>query len=234
MTLSNIPRVAVGATVAGVAAIAIGVGALAAEGRLQSATAASPAANSEKAKTEAVCNRFLAHLAANLGKSQSEVATAIGKSASQTIDDAVTAGDLTKAQADRLKAKLAGGSVCSGRLAGFFGFNHPKAHSELPAVLEAAAKSLHLTTAQLKADLTSGQTLHQIADSEGISEAQFRAALITNLTPALDQAVSQGKLTRSQETEILQRLQSGPIPFWDASMKRHRIPSTTPSPTPTI
>lgn len=233
MTLSNIPRVAVGATVAGVAAIAIGVGALAAEGRLQPSGASSPAASSERAKAEAYCNKFLSHLAGNLGKSQSEVTTAIGKAVTQTIDDAVSAGDLTKSQADRLKAKLASGPVCSGRFAGAFGFRE-KGRAELPAVLEAAAKSLNLTTAELKADLANGQTLHQIADSKGITEAQFRAALIKNLTPVLDQAVSQGKLTKTQETEILQRLQTGPIPFWDASMKRHRVPSATPSPTPGV
>jgi len=95
MTLSNIPRVAVGATVAGVAAIAIGVGAFAAESRLQSAAAGTPSASSEKSKAEAYCNKFLSHLAGNLGKSQSEVATAIGKSVSQTIDDAVAAVSYT-------------------------------------------------------------------------------------------------------------------------------------------
>lgn len=233
MTFSSIPRVAVGATVAGVAAIAIGVGGFAAESRLQPAAAATPSASSEKSKAEAYCNKFLSHLAGNLGKSQSEVATAIGKSVSQTIDEAVTAGDLTKSQADRLKAKLAAGPVCSGRFAGAFGFRE-KGPSELPAVLDAAARSLNITTAQLKEDMAGGQTLHQIATSRGMSEAQFRAALITNLTPVLDQAVSQGKLTRAQETEILQRLQSGPIPFWDATLKRHRVPGTpaTPSPTP--
>ena len=232
MSLSNIPRVAVGATVAGAAAIAIGVGAFAAEGRLQSNAAASPTPSSQRAKADAYCGRFLSHLAGNLGKSQSEVTAAVGKAVSQTIDDAVSAGDLTKAQADQLKAKLANGSACQGPWSGRFGFRH-KAGSELPAVLDAAAKSLNLTTAELKADLANGQTLHQIATSRGITEAQFRAALIRNLTPVLDQAVTQGKLTKTQETEILQRLQTGPIPFWDASMKRHREPGATASPAPT-
>jgi uncharacterized protein YidB (DUF937 family) len=233
MAFSRIPRLAVGATVAGVAAIAIGVGALAAEGRFQPAAVSSPAASSDKAKAEAYCNKFLSHLATNLGKSQTEVTGAIGKAVTQTIDDAVASGDLTKAQADRLKAKLASGPVCRGRFGGAFGFRE-KGRAELPAVLDAAAKSLNLTTAELKADLAKGETLHQIADSKGITEAQFRAALITNLTPVLDQAVTQGKLTKTQETEILQRLQTGPIPFWDASMKRHRVPSATPSPTPGV
>ncbi len=182
MALSNIPRVAVGATIAGMAAIAIGVGAFAAEGRLQLNTAASPSASGGKAKAEAYCNQFLSHLAGNLGKSQSEVATAVGKAVTQTIDDAVSSGGLTKAQADRLKAKLAGGPVCSGRFAGSFG-HREKGRAELSAVLDAAAKSLNITTAELKADLASGKTLHQIADSKGISEAQFRASLIHEPDP---------------------------------------------------
>src|SRR3989442_13306434 len=130
MNFSRIPRVAAGVTVAGVAAGTIGGGAFAASGRLQPASA--PAATTEKAKAEAYCNKFLSHLAGNLGKSQPEVATAVGKAVTQTIDDAVTSGDLTKAQADRLKAKLASGPVCSGRLAGSFGF-HEKGRAELPA-----------------------------------------------------------------------------------------------------
>jgi uncharacterized protein YidB (DUF937 family) len=99
-------------------------------------------------------------------------------------------------------------------------------------VLDAAAKSLNMTTADLKTAMANGHTLHQIADSKGITEAQFRAALIKNLTPVLDQAVSQGKLTKTQETEILQHLQTGPIPFWDATKRHHRVPSTASSPTP--
>jgi uncharacterized protein YidB (DUF937 family) len=229
MTFSKIPRVAAGVTVAGVAAVAIGVGAFAAEGRFQP-TVASTAAPTTAKKADEYCNRFLSHLAGNLGKSQSEVATAVGKAVTQTIDDAVTAGDLTKAQADRLKTKLAAGPACNAGFAGSFGYR-AKASGGFPAVLDAAAKSLNLTTAQLKADLAKGQTLHQLADSKGISEAQFRSALIKNLTPLLDQAVSQGKLTKTQETEVLQHLQTGPIPFWDSALKHgQRTPSPAASP----
>lgn len=228
MTFSRIPRVAAGVTVAGVAAVAIGVGAFAAEGRLQP-TVASTAAPTSAKKADEYCNRFLSHLAGNLGKTQSEVATAVGKAVTQTIDDAVSAGDLTKAQADRLKAKLAAGPACSAGFAGSLGYR-AKARGELPAVLDAAAKSLNLTTAELKADLAKGQTLHQLADSKGISETQFRSALIKNLTPVLDQAVGQGKLTKTQETGVLQHLQTGPIPFWDSALKHHRTPSPPASP----
>jgi polyhydroxyalkanoate synthesis regulator phasin len=228
MTFSKIPRVAVGVTAAGIAAVAIGVGAFAAEGRFQP-TVASTAAPTTARKADEYCNRFLSHLAGNLGKSQSEVATAVGKAVTQTIDDAVASGDLTKTQADRVKAKLATGPACNAGFGGSFGYR-AKGRAELPAVLDAAAKSLNLTTAELKADLAKGQTLHQIADSKSITQAQFRAALIKNLTPVLDQAVSQGKLTKTQETEVLQHLQTGAIPFWDSTLKHHRTPSPAASP----
>lgn len=233
MTFSKIPRVAAGVTVAGVAAVTIGVGAFAAGGgRLQLTAANRPVATTEQGKAADYCNRFLSHLAGNLGKTQSEVITAVGKAVAQTIDEAVSAGDLTKAQADRLKARLASGPVCSGRFASSFRFR-AKAPHELGAVLDAAATSLGLTTAELKADMAAGETLHQMADSRGISEAQFRAALIKNLTPLLDRAVSRGKLTETQEAEILQHLQTGPIPFWDAALNRHQVPSrTTPESSP--
>lgn len=230
MTFSKIPRVAAGVTVAGVAAVAIGVGAFAAESRLQP-TVASPAAATAKTKAEEYCNKFLSHLAGNLGKTQSEVATAFGKAATQTIDDAVTSGDLTSAQAARLKAKLASGPACSYQFTGSFG-HHARGTAERGAVLDAAAKSLGITTAELRADMAKGQTLHQLATSKGLSEAQFRSALIKSLTPILDQAVSQGKLTATQEKDVLQHLQTGPIPFWDTTLNRHKVPSSASSATP--
>lgn len=228
MIFSKIPRVAAGVTVAGVAAVAIGVGAFAAESRLQP-TVASPAATTAKTKAEEYCNKFLSHLAGNLGKTQAEVAAAFGRSATQTIDDAVTSGDLTSAQAARLKAKLASGPACSGQFTASF-THRAKGTAERGAVLDAAAKSLGITTAELKADMAKGQSLHQIATSKGISEAQFRAALIKNLTALLDQAVSQGKMTTTQEKDVLQHLQTGPIPFWDTTLKRHKVPSPAASP----
>jgi hypothetical protein len=52
-----------------------------------------------------------------------------------------------------------------------------------------------------------------------ITEAQFRTQLIAKLTPVLDGAVTNKKLTSAQEQAIIKRLQTAPIPFWSKPMR---------------
>jgi hypothetical protein len=92
----------------------------------------------------------------------------------------------------------------------------------MPQLLTAAAAALGISETQLKADLASGKTLSQIAAAKTppVTEAQFRTNLIAQLKPLLDAAVKNNKLTAAQEQAILQRLQTAPIPYWNAPMKR--------------
>jgi len=98
--------------------------------------------------------------------------------------------------------------------------------------LAAAATALGITQTQLTTDLKSGQSLAQVAAAQHVSEADFRTKLIAGLKPALDQAVSQKKITSAQETLILQRLQTGALPLWSLPARKPRAtaPATTPSP----
>ena len=59
-------------------------------------------------------------------------------------------------------------------------------------------------------------TLAQIAAAQkpAVTEAQFRSRVIAKLTPVLDAAVTNKKLTAAQEQAIIKRLQTGPIPLW--------------------
>jgi len=223
------PQVVIGAAAAGGAALLIGIGsvlAFTAGSRNQTPVAASSPAAGSKA---AYCDKFVGHLAKDLGKSDSDVRNAIKKAANETLDDAVKAGDLTKDQADRLRNQLGSESLCSGRLAGV-GRRRGGEGLSKGTYRDAAAKALGISSSELQDDLRKGQTLHQIADSRGISESQFRAALIRNLTPTLDQAVKDGKLTKDQETRILQRLQNSPLPLWDRAEKGRQRPQPSPSP----
>ncbi len=225
MVLNRVPRVVVGAAaaVAAVLLIGIGIGALAAGSSVQPT-----AANTPGAKAQAYCDRFIGHLAGDLGKSESDVRNAIKKAAGETIDDVVKAGEITKERGDRLRDRLNRGPVCSGLLGG-----HGRPHKGgIPQLMQtyrdAAAGALGISPGELQADLAKGMTLHQVADTKGINEAQFRAALIRNLQPALDAAVRDGKLTSDQEKEILQHLQSRPLPLWDHAFKR-RLPTRSPT-----
>jgi hypothetical protein len=172
------------------------------------------AANTTASK---VCGDFMTHFAGDLGVSQDKLDAAFQKALGETLADEVGNKDLTQAQADTIKQKLAGKAPCA--LAAGLGKGHQKGLGAqyTQALMTAAASALGITTDQLKADLKSGMTLSQIAAAQKppVTQDQFRARLIANLKPLLDQAVTDKKLTGDQEQKILQRLQTGPIPFWD-------------------
>jgi hypothetical protein len=187
---------------------------------------AATASVSQQANASAVCNAFIAHLSSDLGKSQAQVNAAIQKAIGETLADEVKNKDITQAQADTIKQKLAGTQTpCA--LAGNLGKKPaPGAGASTGAYMQqlvsAAASALRITDAQLKTDLAGGMTLSQIAAAQKppVTEAQFRTNLIAKLKPLLDTAVTNKKLTAAQEQTILQRLQTGPIPFWSTPMRR--------------
>ena len=196
------------------------------------------AAISQKAGASAVCNDFLSHLSSDLGKSQSQVNAAVQKAIGETLADEVKNNDLTPAQADAIKQKLASQPPCT--LAGNLGkpAAAPGAGATIGAytqqLIRAAASALGITDAQLKTDLAGGMSLSQIAAAQNppVTEAQFRTRLIAKLTPLLDTAVTNKKLTSAQEQMILQRLQTGPIPFWSKPLRPVK-PATPASPATT-
>jgi len=84
--------------------------------------------------------------------------------------------------------------------------------------LDAAASALKTTTTELKQDIAKGMTLHQIADSKGVTEDQFKASVKASLTQKLDQAVPNGKVTKDQEAKILARADQAISMLWDRSL----------------
>ena len=190
---------------------------------------------SQNTGASAVCNDFLSHLSSDLGKSQAQVNAAVQKAIGETLADEVKNKDLTQAQADAIKQKLTSQPPCA--LAGNLG----KAPAPRPSgagigaytqqLISAAASALGITDAQLKADLASGMTLSQIAAAQNppVTEAQFRTRLIAKLTPLLDTAVTNKKLTSAQEQMILKQVQTGPIPFWNTPMRKPK-PAAPASP----
>lgn len=74
--------------------------------------------------------------------------------------------------------------------------------------LTAAAGYLGLSASQLQSDLAGGQTLAQIAKSQGKTLDGLVAAMAAQLKKTLDTAVSQGVLTRAQADELASRLEA--------------------------
>jgi hypothetical protein len=197
------------------------------------APSASTASLDKQART-AVCNDFVSHFSADLGKSQSAVSAAFQKAIGETLADQVKNGKLTQAQADKIKQRLAGQAPCA--IAGNLKAPGAGLGAYRPALLTAAASALGITDQTLKTDLAQGMTLAQIAAAQkpALTEADFRSRLIAKLTPALDAAVANKQLTADQEAKIIKHLQTGPIPFWNKPMHAGKAPrpaaATTPNP----
>jgi hypothetical protein len=196
----------------------------------QTTGAAAATVSQPSTKVSTLCTDFMAHFASALNTGQSNVDAAFQKAVGETLADEVNNGTLTQAQADKIKAQLAGKAPCT--IAG--GLKAPAASANLgvykQALLTAASASLGISDATLKADLRQGMTLSQIAAAQkpAVTEAQFRSRLIANLTPLLDTAVTDKKLTVTQEQAILKRLQTGPIPLW-SKPTRAANPTATPT-----
>lgn len=180
----------------------------------------------------ALCTSFMKHFAVELGKSQAEINAAFQKAVADTLADEVKSGQITQAQADAIKGKLAGQTPCAlPSTIGRTGGDKAVLGVVMQQYLAAAASALGLTQTQLQTDLKSGQSLSQIATTQHVSEADFRTKLIAGLKPALDAAVADKKISAAQEQSILNRLQTGQLPLWNAPVKRTR-PGASPKPSP--
>src|SRR5213075_2429827 len=149
-----------------------------------------------------VCSDFMAHFAVEIGKTQAEINAAFQRAIADTLADEVKAGRLTQAQADTIKQRLANRTPCS-----FAGLRPDGAKLEafMQQYVAAAAAALGMTEPQLKTDLRSGQSLSQVAAAKNVSEASFRSKLVASLKPALDRAVTNKRITSTQEQAIITR-----------------------------
>jgi hypothetical protein len=176
-------KLKVGAGVAAAAAVAGGGAAIAAD-RFGSSN-----------DSQAVVN----DAAKQLGVTPSALTAALKKALENRIDAAVAAGTLTNEQGAELKQRIE-----SGDLPLFFGPRFGP-HEHL-GELDAAASYLGLTEAELDTQLESGKTLAQVAQDRGKSVDGLIQALVDAATKRLDAAVTDGRLTKAQEQQILSGL----------------------------
>jgi hypothetical protein len=199
------------------AAGAAGIVVLAGTGGAYAATQSGSSGTKPDPATEQ--KAFLDDLANRLHVSTDQLNSAIKGAAEDRIDAAVAAGSLTKAEGDAAKQRIesATGLPLLGIGPGFvggphgpglgfgglqFGFGPGKS-------LDAAAKFLGLTDAELRTQLSSGKSLADVAKDKGKSVDDLKAAMKSAITSELDQAVKDGKLTDAQRTKIEQNLDAG-------------------------
>ncbi len=138
--------------------------------------------------------------AKRLNVAPSALTDALKKAFEDRVDAAVSAGRITKAVGDELKARIEAGA--------FPFFVGPGiGHRGLFGGLHTAAAYLGVTAAELRTELGSGKTLAQIAQEKGKSVDGLITALVDAATKRLDAAVAAGRLTKADEQTILADLE---------------------------
>src|SRR2546421_2188753 len=80
-----------------------------------------------------------------------------------------------------------------------------------PAIKNQIAAGLHLTPAQLTAQLQSGKTLSTIATAQHISSPQLQTIVGNAIQNALKPAVDNGTLTQKQVDKLAKKYQRNPV-----------------------
>ena len=97
---------------------------------------------------------------------------------------------------------------------------------------QAEAQVLGITRAELQADFAKGMTLHQIADTKGVTLDQFTTRVMAAEKARLDAEVKAGKITQAQADQIAARETPAKIAAsWDAAGHRGHVAPTTPATT---
>jgi hypothetical protein len=177
--------------------VVAGAAAALAVGGAGAGIAATKLSHSPGEESQAVVN----DAAKQLGIEPSKLSAALKKAYEDRIDAAVADGTITKAEGDALKQRIESGGLPL--VVPQLGFGHFGFHEHGLPGLPAAAKYLGLSESQLESKLESGKTLAQVAKDEGKSVDGLVAALKDDLKQKLDQAVSDGRLTKAQEQQIL-------------------------------
>ncbi|MDQ2967513.1 MAG: hypothetical protein M3R37_04240 [Actinomycetota bacterium] len=136
--------------------------------------------------------------AQQLGIPSSKLSGALKKALSDRVNADVAAGRVTKAEGDALKARIQ-----SNDFPLFGGPHRGFDHFGFIGRLESAAGYIGLTEAQLRTELEGGKSLAQVATAHGKSVDGLIGALVAAAKDKLDNAVSTGRLTKAQETEML-------------------------------
>ena len=166
--------------------------------------------------------------AKQLGVEPSKLSDALEKALENRVDAAVAAGQLTKEQGERLKARIEAGDFplfFVGPRFGHGGFGH---YGPFHHHLEAAASYLDMTEAELRTALASGKSLAEIARDKGKSVDGLVQVLTDAAAKKLDEAVAAGRITESEKQEILGELKERITEFVNGTFRggfgfRHRF-----------
>jgi AraC-like DNA-binding protein len=214
--------------IAAAAAVAIGIAAV------EAAPSPSPSAG---ASSKNYAQTFVDKLAAILGISSSKTKDALKQAELQTVEQMLADGQITKSQADAMKARINAGQGL-GPIGGAFKRGGPFAGARplmgqlRTAELNAVAAALHMSTSDLQSALRSGKSLSDLETQQKVSDSAVKTAMKNAAKGVLDSAVKAGTITQAQEDDLLAHLGSGKLGGFGFSHRPGPPPAPTQSQTP--
>lgn len=193
-----------------------------------SSTLPSSNAQTKAAARQGVLNDFLNQVAQNLNINRSTLDNAMKSAADHEVGQAVTSGTLTSTQGNAIKQRIDSGKLPFNLALGRA--KRGKLASALRACKPASdlVSALGISQSQLAQARKSGQTIAQIAQTNGKTLQGVQNTVASSVKSCLDPQVTAGTLTQQQENAIVQRIQQGHI-----GGGRHAKPSTSPQTSPT-
>ena len=174
--------------------------------------------------TNDYCTQFQKDFANKLGVSSDKLKSAESSAASDTIDQMVKDGKITKAQGDQIKARLGDATNCQFQNKGGNNFgsgNMQKLQQYLTAAEAQVAKGLGISSADLTSQLQAGKSLHDVATAHHVSDAQLKTLLNNAIQTELKAAVKAGDITQSQADMVTKQISSNPA-FLDRLINGHK------------
>ena len=147
--------------------------------------------------------RYRQLLAEELGITVEELTEAQTAARHRLIDEALAAGDIAEEQAEQLKSLEAGEGHFRFRLVGHAA---GRVHNALISVFEAAADVAGLPVEELRERIAGGESLVDIANTQGIDEATLKSDLVSALTDKINQAVADGDIEQEMADRLLENL----------------------------
>ena len=180
---------------AAVAALAVGIVAVAGVGAQEGASEDKPV------------DHYLELLAGNLGVSVEELEGALTQSHLDLIDEKVADGTITAEEAAEIIERIESGE---GRLFPPFGGRghggHGNMHRLHGLIVENSAEALGLEVDALKDELKAGNSLADVATAQGVDVEQFKIDVLAGVAADLDEKVADGSLTQEKADTVLEKI----------------------------
>ncbi|PSR33929.1 MAG: hypothetical protein C7B44_14285 [Sulfobacillus thermosulfidooxidans] len=157
-------------------------------------------------KADLKAGQSLATIAQDHGSSASALESTLLSDAKAKIQAAVSAGKMTQTQATQMESHLSTMIdqmvTRTGMMPKGGAWNHRGGFGMMGNVMSTIAKDLNISTSTLKADLKAGQSLATIAQDHGSSASALESTLLSDAQAKIQSAVSAGKLTQTQATQM--------------------------------